>query len=208
MTSLVLFLCSLIALQRGAAPAPAARPAGENLAGLAAGAVVVVRPTPPDANGEAWVMLDEDLRPGGASLAGHHLEPTVIELQDRSVIRSVQFDTGSVETDGRLARRMLVEMSDTSATDGFTPIADVTLAADMRNGQVFKTSADVPGRWIRLSVKSMHAPDHTITQLMEFRAIGERLTHDAAPTVTGTYSIEDGPLMHLKQEGARVTGCF
>jgi outer membrane protein OmpA-like peptidoglycan-associated protein len=201
-------LSVFVAFQRGAAPAPTARPSSENLAGLAAGAVVVVRPTPPDANGEAWFLLDEDLRTGWTSLDGKQLEPTVIELPDRSVIRSVQFDTGSVETDGRLPKRVLVEMSDTSATDGFTPIADVTLSSAMKDGQVFKTTAEVPGRWIRMAVKSMQASDHTITQVMEFRAFGERLTHNAAPPVTGTYQVEGGPLLHLKEDGARVTGCF
>src|SRR4051812_38690786 len=208
MIPLILLISSLVSLQRGGAQAPPARPAAENLAGLGAGAVVVVRPTPADANGEAWFLLDEDLRTGWTSLDGKHLEPAVIELPDRSVIRTVQFDTGRVEIDGRLPRRVLVEMSDTSATDGFKPIADVTLAADMKDGQAFKTTADVPGRWIRLSVKSMHAPDHTIAQLMEFRAFGDRLTHNAAAPVTGTYQIEGGPLLHLKQDGSRVTGCF
>jgi outer membrane protein OmpA-like peptidoglycan-associated protein len=208
MVRVIVLLCSLIAAQRGTAPAPSARPPAENLAGLAAGAVVVVRPTAADANGEAWFLLDEDLRTGWASDAGHHLEPAVIELPDRSIVRSVQFDTGNVDFDGRLAKRILVEMSDTSANDGFKPIADVTLSAAMKDAQVFKTTAEVPGRWIRLTVKAMHAPDHDITQLMEFRAFGERLTHDAPAPVTGTYTVEDGTLMHLKQEGARVTGCF
>ena len=77
--------------------------------------------------------------PAGPTANGHRAtvtydllgmpDPTVIELPDRSVIRSVQFDTGLVETDGRLAKRMLVEMSDTSATEGFKPIADVTLSS-------------------------------------------------------------------------------
>jgi hypothetical protein len=35
----------------------------------------------------------------------------VIELPDRSVTRSVRFDTGRAEFEGRLAKRMLVEMS-------------------------------------------------------------------------------------------------
>jgi outer membrane protein OmpA-like peptidoglycan-associated protein len=208
MTRTLIILFALFSPQARGAQAPKAVTPSENLAGLAAGAVVVVRPTAADANGEAWFLLDEDLRTSWTSLDGKHLDPTVIELPDRSVIRSVQFDTGLVETDGRLAKRMLVEMSDTSATDGFKPIADVTLSAAMKDAQTFKTTAEVPGRWIRLSAKSMHAPDHTITQLMEFRAFGERLTHNAAPPVTGTYVIEGGPLMHIKEEGTRVTGCF
>ncbi len=199
------WLFALLLLQVRSAPAPVS---GENLAGLASGAVVVVRPTPPDANGEAWFMLDEDLRTGWTSLDNKHLEPTVIELQDRSLIRSVQFDTAQVEFDGRLPKRMLVEMSDTSATDGFKTIADVTLSASMKDGQIFKTTVDVPGRWIRVSVKSMQASDHTIAQVMEFRAFGDRLTHNPVPAITGTYVIEGGSLMHLKQEGSRVTGCF
>ena len=207
MRALLIALVLLAAQGRaGQAPTPAA-PAGENLAGLAAGAVVAVRPTPPDANGEAWFLLDEDPRTGWTSLSGKHLEPTVIELADRSLIRSVQFDTGMVETDGRLAKRMLVEMSDTSAKDGFKPIADVMLSPSQKDGQIFKTTADVPGRWLRLSVKSMHVPDHDITQLMDFRAFGERLTHNPPPTITGTYETDDGSILHLKQEGTRVTGC-
>src|ERR1044072_7295149 len=129
MTRIPLILLALFSLQARGAQAPKAVTPSETLAGLAAGAVVVVRPTPPDANGEAWFLLDEDLRTGWTSLDGKHLEPTVIELQDRSVTHSAQFDPGSVEPDGRLPKRVLVEMSDTSATDGFKPIADVTLQA-------------------------------------------------------------------------------
>lgn len=201
-------ILALVAFAVGATQPAKSAPPPEDLAGLASGAVVVIRPTAGDANGEAWFLLDEDLRTGWTSLDGKHLEPTVIELPDRSVIHSVQFDTGLVETDGRLAKRVLVEMSDTSATAGFKPIADVTLSPAMKDGQVFKTTAEVPGRWIRLAVQSMHAPDHTITQLMEFRAFGDRLTHNAAPSVAGTYVVEGGPLMHLRDEGGRVTGCF
>ena len=129
MRLMVLALFTLLIVPiRATQSRPAAPPADENVAGLAAGAVVAVRPTVGDANGEAWFLLDEDARTGWTSLDGHHLEPTVIELADRSVIRSVQIDTALVETDGRLARQILVEMSDTSATEGFKPIADVTLS--------------------------------------------------------------------------------
>ena len=60
---------------------------------------------------------------------------------------------------------------------------------------------------MRLSIKSMRTPDHTIAQLMNFKAFGERLTHNQAPPVTGSYEINDGSVLHLKQEGTRVTGC-
>src|ERR1044071_1508926 len=130
----LVLLVTLFSLQaRGAQPSKDVTPS-ENLAGLAAGAVTVVRPTPVDSNGEAWFLLDEDVNSGWTSLEGKHLEPTVVELPDRSVIRGVQFDTAHVEYEGRLPKRVLVEMSDTSATAGFTPIADVTLSAEMKDG--------------------------------------------------------------------------
>ena len=139
--SLVLVLLALLAEQ----PKPATPPL-ENLAGLASGAVVVVRPTAAEANGEAWFLLDEDLRTSWTSLEGKQLEPTVIELPDRSIIRRVQFDTGNVDFDGRLPKRVLVEVSDTSASAGFKAIADVTLSAAMKDGQVFPASAEEIGR--------------------------------------------------------------
>jgi outer membrane protein OmpA-like peptidoglycan-associated protein len=204
------FLIVLAALSTLVPSAQTPRPAvagGDNLAGLASGAIVAVRPTPADANGEAWFLLDDDVRTGWTSLAGHHLEPTVIELADRSVIRTVQFDTANDEWEGRVPKRVLVEMSDASATDGFKPIADVTLAAAMKDGQSFKTTADVPGRWLRLTVKTMQLPDKDIVQITGFHAFGERLAHKPAAPITGTYEINDGSTFHLKQEGTRVTGC-
>ncbi len=189
--------------------ATAAAPASEDLAGLAAGAIVVQRATAADSNGEAWFMLDEDGKTGWTSLSGAHLQPTVIELSDRSVIRSVQFDTANIETDGREPKDVLVEMSDTSATDGFKPIARGTLGAAPKDGQTIKATAEVPGRWLRIAVKSMQEPTHDIVQIMEFRAFGERLTHNPSPTtVTGTYEGEDKTLFHLKQTGLTITGCY
>jgi OOP family OmpA-OmpF porin len=199
-------LASGLLLQRGSA-APAA-PAGENLASLGAGTVVAVEPTPLESGSQAAFLIDENPQRGWVGMDEHVRQPIVFELADRSVIHAVQFDTGDTEIEERLAKRYLVEMSDTSATAGFKTIADVTLAARMKDGQVFKTTADVPGRWIRITLQAMHSGTSTITQLMEFRAFGDRLTHTTAPPVTGTYAINDGPLLHLKQDGTTVTGCF
>jgi len=49
----------------------------------------------------------------------------VIELASRSTIKSVAFDTAHDERDGRVPKEVLLEVSDTSAKDGFKPIADV-----------------------------------------------------------------------------------
>jgi hypothetical protein len=129
-------------------------------------------------------------------------------LADRSLIRSVQLDTANDEFEGRLPKQVLVEMSDTSATAGFQPIAAVTLSAALKDGQTFRTSVEVPGRWLRLTVKSMQTTND-IAQIMEVKAFGERLTHNPPPDVTGTYDNE-GQRFHLKKEkdGAKVTGCY
>jgi outer membrane protein OmpA-like peptidoglycan-associated protein len=178
---------------------------GENLVALASGAMPVVRASAPEQGGETYYMFDEDPTTGWASNDGKYAEPTVVELADRGVIKSVAFDEQRIAYDGRLPHEVLVEMSDTSPTDGFKPIADVTMS-EMKDGQTFPVSAEVPGRWVRLTVKKA-ASDAAIAQIMEFRAFGNRLTHNPMPNVTGTYDTNVG-MLHLKQEGATVTGCY
>jgi outer membrane protein OmpA-like peptidoglycan-associated protein len=61
---------------------------------------------------------------------------------------------------------------------------------------------------VRLTVKKA-ASDAAIAQIMEFRAFGERLTHNPMPTnITGTYETTSTDKFHLKQVGATVTGCY
>jgi hypothetical protein len=118
--------------------------AGDDLLGLASGAMVVQRAKAPDANGEAWFMFDEDGQTGWTSDSGHHLEPTVVELAERSTIKSLQIDTARIETDGRLPKDVLFEVSDTSATTGFKPIATVTLAKEQKDGQTRRSPSRRP----------------------------------------------------------------
>jgi outer membrane protein OmpA-like peptidoglycan-associated protein len=188
------------------ASSPAPQPGGENLLGLASGAIVVQRPAAPEGLAEAWYMFDEDPRTGWTSEAGKFNQLTVVELADRSVIHTLQFDDASDEYDGRAPKEVLVEMSDTSATDGFKPIAGVTLSPELKDGQSFPASTEVPGRWVRITIKSMHTTNE-IAQIMEVRAFGDRLTHNPPPNVSGTYETDAG-LFHLKQEGTTVTGCY
>ncbi len=178
---------------------------GENLVALASGAMPVIRAGAPEQGGEAYYMFDEDPLTGWASNDGKYNEPTVVELADRSIIHSVEFDEKNIAYDGRLPQGVLIEVSDTSATDGFKPIANVTMT-EMKDGQTFPVSAEVPGRWVRISVKKA-ASDAAIAQIMEFRAFGERLTHNPVPDITGTYETNAGKF-HLKQQGTSVTGCY
>lgn len=177
----------------------------DDLVALASGALVIQGAKPSAASGEAWHMLDEDPLTGWCSASGSWGEPTVIELASRSTIKSVAFDTAHDEWDGRVPKQVLLEVSDTSAKDGFKPIADLTLSGQQKDGETFPASAQVPGRWLRVTVKAMKSGD--IAQIMELRAFGDRLEQAPPPNVTGTYKTDAGEI-HLKQEGAKVTGCY
>lgn len=177
---------------------------GENLVALASGALPVQLAAAPEQGASAYYMFDEDPQTGWASQDNKPYEPTVVELPDRSIIHSVEFDEARIEYDGRLPREVVVEMSDKSATDGFQQIADVSFT-EQKDGLAFPVSAQVPGRWVRVKVKQ--ASSANISQIMEFRAFGERLTHNPSPNVTGTYETNNGKF-HLKQQGTSITGCY
>ena len=179
---------------------------GDDLIALANGALVIKGAKPADRNGEAWHMLDEDPATGWCSDTGTFNEPTTIELASRSTIKSVAFDTAKDEWEGRVPKQVLLEVSDTSATDGFKPIADVTLSGKQQDNETFPIATPAPGRWLRVTVKSMNSGN--IGQIMELRAFGDRLEQTPVPNVTGTYKSIDVGEIHLKQEGATVTGCY
>lgn len=177
----------------------------ENLVALASGAFPVSRASAPEQGGEAYYMFDDDPQTGWASQDGKFNEATVVEMADRAVIKQVGFDEAHIAYDGRLPKKIIVEVSDTNATTGFKPIAEVSLP-EMKDGYVFPVSAEVPGRWVRLTV-TQAASDAALAQIMEFRAFGERLTHNPVPNIAGTYDTNVGQF-HLKQEGATVSGCY
>lgn len=179
---------------------------GDDLLALANGALVIKGAKPADRNGEAWHMLDEDSTSGWCSDTGTWNEPTTIEMAGRSTIKSVSFDTAHDEWEGRVPKEVLLEVSDASATDGFKPIADVTLSGAQKDGETFAIATPIPGRWLRVTLKSMRTGN--IAQIMELRAFGDRLEQPAMPNVTGTYKSVDAGEIHLKQEGATVTGCY
>jgi OOP family OmpA-OmpF porin len=173
----------------------------EDLVGLAQGAMVISSAATPYA--EPYYMLDEDPRTSWSADAVVG-KPVVIALAQRSAIERISFDDAVAEYEGQVPRNVVVEMSDTSAAEGFRPIANVTLADTGKDGQAFPADANVPGRWLRLTVKSTGSS--ATTQIGELRAFGRKLSNDPIAPVTGVY---DTPYrsFHLKQEGTRVSGC-
>jgi outer membrane protein OmpA-like peptidoglycan-associated protein len=177
-----------------------------SLVSFAGGALIVQAPQEYGGGWAAMSMLDGQAGTGWAS-PEKVLTPavTVVELSERTLLKRLEFDTGGTDGENRGAKDVLVEVSDTSAKDGFKKIAEVSLK-DKVDGQKFPVTAEVPGRWVRLTIRNNHgAPD--FLELMDFRAYGTQLTHTPLPDVSGTYATDFGDF-HLRQEGTSVTGCY
>jgi len=191
-----------------ASTATVAAPAAdaEDLVGLEQGAFVVVAPQSIDYGTGAFRILDGDPKAGFSSAEGQATgHPIVIALPERCSIDRVQFDTGTAGLDTHTPKQIVVEMSDTSAADGFKPIANVTLASQ-KDGQTFSADGNVAGRFVRVTVTANYGGQ--LTEIGEFRAYGKKLTTTAMPNVTGSYDTSNWRTIHLKQQGNSVSGCL
>ncbi|HEV2855986.1 MAG TPA: OmpA family protein [Thermoanaerobaculia bacterium] len=192
-----------LALAAPAAPQSAPEP---SLVSFSSGALIVQAPQEYGGGWSTMQMLDELPGTGWASPEGV-LTPavTVIALPERTLLKRLEFDTGSTDGENRGAKDVLVEVSDTSAKDGFKTVAQVSLK-DKTDRQKFPVSTEVPGRWVRLTIKNNHGAKDYL-ELMDFRAYGTQLTHTPFPDVSGTYETDYGDF-HLRQQGTSVTGCY
>jgi hypothetical protein len=121
-------------------------------------------------------LLDENTNTGWATEKGAKGPfEIVLSLPEKSEIHAVGFDTEHVENPGRSAKAVDVMISDTSATDGFKPLASVTLKA--ADGQRFPASGT--GRWIKLVVKS-NGGDPDYSEIMDFHALRKTADQHAA----------------------------
>src|SRR5690242_17552937 len=155
----------------------------ENLVGLDQGAYVVVAPQSIDYGSGAFRMLDGDPKTTFSSAEGQPTgHPIVIALPERSSIDHVAFDTAEAGLDTHTPKQVLVELSDTSATDGFKPIANVALEK-MKNGQTFAADGNVPGRFVRVTITENYGGG--LSQIAEFRAYGKKLETTPMPNVSG-----------------------
>ncbi|MEA2339504.1 MAG: OmpA-OmpF porin, family [Thermoanaerobaculia bacterium] len=177
-----------------------------NLISFSSGALIVQKPQEYSEGWSAFWLLDDKATSGWATPENSIAPQTiVIVLPERTQLDRLSFDTGSIDGDGRGAKDVTVEMSDTSATSGFQQIAAVSLQ-DKADNQSFAVSAPVPGRWLRVVVKNNHGSPQYI-ELMEIRGFGRQLTQTPFADASGTYETNYGKF-HLKQEGTSVTGCY
>ncbi|HYM59250.1 MAG TPA: OmpA family protein [Thermoanaerobaculia bacterium] len=188
------------------APTTAAAESQPSLVSFSAGALIAQRPAEYSDNWSALWILDEDSHSGWATPKGVIApQSIVIALPEKTQLDRLEFDNASVDGEGRGAKDISVEVSDSGPADGFQKIADVSLQ-DRLDRQSFPVSAKVSGRWVRLNVKNNHGSTEYI-ELMDFRGYGSQLTHTPFANASGTYDTNYGHF-HLSQEGTSVTGCY
>jgi outer membrane protein OmpA-like peptidoglycan-associated protein len=192
-----------------AAPVAASAPSSateSSLTSFSAGALLVTSPQEYGGGWPAWGIIDEYPEHGWATPNEVVTPQTfVIALPERTLLQRLEFDTGNVDGDGRGAKDVVVEVSDTSAETGFTLIAAVALA-DKADRQSFPVASETPGRWVRLTVRNNHGAADYI-ELLDFRGYGKQLTQTPFANASGTYETDYGRF-HLKHEGTSVTGCY
>ena len=178
----------------------------EDLLGLAQGAMVVRLPEALESGHAAYFMFDEDTHSTWTGADGKTTnQSVVVQLADRSTIDKLQFDTENTELDTRSPKDVKVEMSDTSADDGYKQIAAATLVPK-KDGQMVNADGSVAGRFVRITfVNNNSGP---FIEVSEVRAFGKRLTNTPLANLTGAYKSNELGTVNLKQEGGQITGCF
>lgn len=200
---LSLLLLSTLAVSASAAAPPASEP---SLVSFSSGALVVQKPQEYNEEWSAFWIFDERPDSGWATPEGVVTpQAVVVALPERTVLKRLELDTGGTDGEKRAAKDVLVEVSDTSARDGFQKIAEVSLK-DRADNQKFPVSAEIPGRWLRLTIKNNHGAEDYI-ELMDFRAYGTQLTKTPFSDTSGTYETNYRDF-HLRQQGTSVTGCY
>jgi len=200
-TSFTLF--SLLIVCAAATPAPAGQ---VNLLSLQEGTFPVVEP----ASYGGWpvvALLDDSPETGWAcpegKIAGNVF---VFEMAAEATIERFEFDAKSVDEDGAGAKEVVVEVSITSKSDGFTPVLEATLAAG-RDRQAFDAAKRVPARWVRLTIRTNQGNEGW-TELFGFRGYGERPQVAGLPEgISGTYATDYNDF-HVRQQGTALVGCY
>lgn len=133
----------------------------------------------------------------------------LFELSEVSEVHRIAFDTAGLNKDAKSAKDFVVEVSETSATKGFTEVLGGTLKM-AKNGQSFSFKPDErpTAQWVRLTILNNYGEDYTA--FTGFHVYGDQLTQEATmPDLTGKYDGGNGwgrVNVHDTDEG--LTGCY
>ena len=179
--------------------------AESNLLALGAGAVPVVEP-PSYSGWPAVNLLDDAPASGWACEKGRTTGNVfVFELPAKGTLGAFEFDAAGVDTEGAGARDVTVEVSVTAKDAGFQPALRASLKAGT-DGQRFPLERRAEARFVRLTIVNNHGAAEW-TELLGFRALGERVETVPVPEISGTYDT-DYNQFHLRQQGTALTGCY
>lgn len=176
-----------------------------NLLSLQEGCIPLVAP-PCYGGWPAYQVLDDSPASGWACEEGKVSGNVfVFELPAEAALNRMEFDTASIDTQGSSAKDIEVEVSKTSARDGYQPILKTTLAQNS-DGQKFKIEKPVPGRWVRLTIHNNYgSPEYT--ELFSLKGYGEKPAFKESGNISGTYST-DYAGFHVRQLGTALEGCY
>lgn len=192
----------------GAATAPPPK----DLLSIAAGTQIVEKP---ESNRGIFVMafdpinlIDEAKMTDWLDSPFNGTSAIVFKFPEQTEVEKLVFDSAGLSNDDKTPKSITVEISDTSATEGFKSILATDLAKATDN-QTFPVSAKIAGRWLRFTVKSNHGSSDALG-MGAIHAYGRQLTNTAkVENVSGTYEGTSGwGKLRLKQEGIRITGCY
>lgn len=176
-----------------------------NLLSLQEGALPVT--VPPTYSGwNAENLLDDSPQTGWASDSEQTRNNVfVFELAEPATMERFEFDNASVDDEGASAKKLLVEVSTTSAATGYTPVLEVSLA-DKTDGQKFPATKQTPARWVRLTLRDNYGSEGW-TELFGFRGFGQKPAPSLLGDISGTYDSSYSDF-HIRQQGTALAGCY
>jgi hypothetical protein len=176
-----------------------------NLLSLQEGCLpIVVPPTFSGWNG--WNILDDSSSSGWASEKGGVTNNVfVFEMVAEAFIERFEFDTAGIDTDGAAAKDIIVEVSKTSAKDGYEQILQVSLENN-KDGQKYEAGKKIPARWVRLTVATNYGSSE-YTEIFSFKGYGQKTEAKMINSISGTYTTTYANF-HVLQQGTALTGCY
>jgi hypothetical protein len=133
----------------------------------------------------------------------------VFELAELTELHRISFDTGGLNRDMKSPKEFVLEVSETSATKGFSEVLGGTLKM-AKNGQSFsfKPEERPTARWVRLTIVNNYGDDYQ--GFTGFHGYGKQLTQDATmPDLTGKYEGASGwGRINLTDSDNGVSGCY
>ncbi|MFV0388469.1 MAG: OmpA family protein [Pyrinomonadaceae bacterium] len=155
----------------------------------------------------AYGLIDESKKTGWAGAKDQITNQTVVfKLPAKTTLKTIGFDTAETDQDAA-AKNVKIEVSITSANEGFEPILETELK-NAEDNQNFNVTKEVPAKFLRLTAADNYGSKEWL-EIIEVRGYGSQEALTPMKTdVSGTYETENYGKFHIKQEGTSIVGCY